>query len=165
MVKFLQHLLSASLILGALLCTPAASAQRIGQKTLGVKLGYATENNSALAGISFDYRFAKHVALTPNVEYVFRNEHRDAFLFNIDCRFPFAVTSRFEIYPFAGINFASWAYHWDGDSARSNHIGFNFGAGCDYYCTSSLKLMFQAKYNAIKDVDSGYFSLGLGYVF
>ncbi len=114
----------------------------------------------------FDYRFSDHFALSPNIDYVFRHNGTDAFIFNLDARFPFRVAPRFDVYPLIGVDYASWAYHSHNDSSdRLNHLGFNFGAGCDYFCTPSLKLTFQGKYNAIKDVDSAYFWLGIGYVF
>ncbi len=155
----------AAICLSALmLAAPTTASAR--EKTLGVKAGYAGKNKSALFGLYFDYRFSDHFALSPNIDYVFRHNGTDAFIFNLDARFPFRVAPRFDVYPLIGVDYASWAYHSHNDSSdRLNHLGFNFGAGCDYFCTPSLKLTFQGKYNAIKDVDSAYFWLGIGYVF
>lgn len=164
MNKTLKSIIAALCLSALMFCTPATATAR--EKTLGVKLGYAGRNKSPLMGLYFDYRFSNHFALSPNIDYVFRHDGTDAFIFNIDARFPFRVAPRFDVYPLVGIDYASWAYHHDNDSSeRLNHLGFNFGAGCDYMCTSSLKLTFQAKYNAIKNVDSAYFWLGIGYVF
>ena len=149
-------------------CPPDASAQK-GEKTFGIKTGYITRNKSALAGIEFSYRFSKHFMLNPNIDYAFRNNNIDAFLFNIDTAYPIAIGSpRAEIYPIAGLNYSSWNSRVpdeEDSSVRTSRFGLNAGIGFIYKVTPTLRLNASARFTAVKRVSTGLFNIGIGYCF
>lgn len=163
-----------AVMLAAILVMPLTAAAQRGEKTFGVKTGYVTRNKSALAGIYFQYRFSSHFCLSPNIDYVFRNEGSDAFLFNIDCHFPWRLgaAGRVDLYPLVGVNYVSWNFHDADDQAgnpdvttRRSRFGLDAGAGIDIHVSSTLKLTAKAKFNAVSRLSTGLFSVGIGYCF
>ena len=52
-------------VIAALIPT-AAFAQK-GEKTVGLRAGYSTRNESAIAGVYFQYRFSRYFRLAPNL--------------------------------------------------------------------------------------------------
>ncbi len=152
---------AAVLLCGA--CAPmmTASAQK-GEKTLGVMGGFATYNNGGFTDLYFQYTFHPHIRGAADVGYVFRNDGRSAFAFDIDVQFPFRIVKGFGVYPLVGFTFNNWNYQHAGNAARA---GANFGAGFDLYLTSNLKMTLQGKYSLMDDTSGGFFGLGLGYVF
>lgn len=139
-----------------------AMAQR-GEKAVGVTGGFATYNNGGYASVYFQYTFANHFRIAPEVGYVFRNEGKSAFEMSVDMHFPFRIARGFNIYPLVGLTFNNWTYkHSDHHASR---VGGDFGAGFDIYLTSSLKLSLQGKYSLMDDTGGGFFNMGIGYVF
>ena len=164
-------------ILAALVAVMAAMpAQAIinkGEKSLGPKIGYASRNSSAVAGLVFQYTFSQHLRIAPEVGYVFRHKNQDAFLADINFHVPFGLldTDKVALYPLAGLAFNSWALHGhdsveDVDvTSHVNRFGLNLGAGFDLRCSSTLKLNLEAKYTLVKSYSSAYITLGISYVF
>jgi len=138
-------------------------ARQKGEMTLGVAGGYASYNNSGYADIYFQYSFAKHVRIAPEIGYIFKNEGKSGFKASIDMHFPFRLAKGLSIYPLAGITFDNWNYASDDDN--KTRFGFDVGGGLDLYLTSFLKLTLQGKYSIVKDTDGAYVGLGIGYVF
>lgn len=160
---------AAALLVGL---TPiTASAVGKGTKSVGLRAGYNTSNESALAGLYFQYRFTEHFRLSPNIDYLFRHNDTDALTFNINAHFPFDFSSSCcAVYPLAGLSYTSWSTRYNDQerirrTSRSNSFGFNVGAGVEMYVTSSLKLMAEGKYCLVKHHHGGVFSVGIGYVF
>lgn len=175
MKKYILAIIMALAVAAPATLSSADRSHR-GEKSLGVKVGYATRNESMSFGIAFDYRFSSHFAISPNIDYVFRNRGTDAFLFNIDTRYPLALTpsGRWEFYPILGLNYVSWNMHWEGDTAenpfddvstRRSRFGFTAGAGIDWRVTPTLKLRLQGRFNGVKHLSTGLFSLGIAYCF
>ncbi len=165
--------LLAIIAIVAALCSaaPDAAAQR-GEKTFGVKAGFVTYNSSPSAGIFFKYRFSSHFALAPNVDYVFRHQGYDAFLFNIDTHFPFTLGNpKFEGFPIVGLSYTSWAFHHgdahleDDATDRANRFGINIGLGFNYRVTPSLHINVQARYDGASHRHTGIFTAGISYCF
>lgn len=161
-----------ALFITAFVAVPTAFAQR-GEKTIGIQAGYNSHNESGLAGISFSYRFSSHFRLAPNVQYIFRNEHTDAFMFNCDFQIPVSLTRCFEIYPLAGgcyvscnmHEFGHAISHTDDVSSRVNHFGINLGGGLGIRCTSTLRLNLEVRYSIVKNYNTTMASVGIGYCF
>lgn len=146
--------------LGALM--PIQANAQKGEKTLGLMGGFATYNNGGFTDVYFQYTFADHFRIAPDLGYVFRNDHKSAFVLDVDMHFPFRIARGFAVYPLAGFTFNNWSYK-HGDSA--SRAGANFGAGFDLYLTSYLKLTLQGKYSLMNDTSGGFFGMGIGYVF
>ncbi len=143
-----------------------------GEKTVGLRAGYNTRGETAVAGVMFQYRFSDHFRLSPNIDYYFRHNGVDGLSFDVNAHFPLSIAKngRFNCYPLAGVNFTSWDYHFIDDnnddiSNRETRLGLNVGAGLEYYATPTLKLSFEAKASILKQYSSGTFNLSIGYVF
>ena len=74
MKKILRNTLIAAFCgAGLLAVSTDANAQR-GEKTLGIAGGFATYNDGGFMDIYFQYSFANHVRIAPEIGYVFRND-------------------------------------------------------------------------------------------
>lgn len=147
-------------------------AAHAGEKTLGIHAGYNSRGESALAGITFTYRFSEHFRLAPSVSYVFKHHDLDAYAFNIDTQYPIVLgTSRVSFYPLAGLSLSSWTMRYadavDTDDAKSRYsrIGFNVGGGFDMRVTSTLRVGIEAAYNYVKDFDGANIRASIAYCF
>ncbi len=145
-----------------------------GEKSLGPKIGYASKNKSAVAGLVFQYSFSDHFRISPELGYIFRNNDMDAFTFDINAHVPFGFTGeKVAFYPLAGMNYSSWSRHFrtqglessDDVSTRTARFGFNLGAGFDLRCSESLKLSIEAKYILMKRYSTAVITAGIAYVF
>lgn len=160
----------------AMIMPVAAEGQsRKGQKSVGLRGGYVTRNESAAAGLYFQYSFSDWFRLSPNIDYVFRNNNQDAFSFNFNAQFPLSVahSEKCYIYPLAGLSYVAWSRHHDDPdldnnddvTTRDSRFGLNAGAGVEYFVTPTLKLGLEGRFQLVKHHNSGYFTLGIGYVF
>lgn len=153
----------AALLAAALLPlqSRAGDSQR-GEKTLGVMGGYASFNDSGYASLYFEYTFASHVRIAPEIGYVFRHNDKSAFTASVDMQFPFRLSRGFHIYPLAGLTFNNWNY---ASSSNKSRFGGDFGFGFDLYMTQNLKLNLQGKYSLMNDTSGAFVGLGMGYIF
>lgn len=148
-----------------------ADAAARGEKSVGVKIGYCSRNESPVGGLYFQYDFSRHFRLSPSIDYIFRHEGYDGFTFNLTAQFPIGLrSSRFDIYPLAGLSYAIWNHTLpkvagNDVSERINRLGLDVGAGAEYKISSSLKLFVQGKFNWVKNFNTGIFVAGIGYVF
>lgn len=149
------------LMLALFFASQPLSAQR-GEKTLGISGGFASYNNGGCATVYFQYSFAEHVRIAPEVGYIFRNKGKSGFEGSLDMHFPFRVAKAFKLYPLAGVTFNNWSFSDRGSVSRG---GLDFGGGFDLYFTSQLKLSVQGKYSVMKDTGGAFVNIGLGYVF
>lgn len=161
MKKTRSILLSLGLLAGLFAFAPTSSAQT-GNMTLGVAGGFASHNNGGYVDMYFQYQFAPHFRLAPEIGYVFRNEGKSAFEMSVDLQFPFRIARGFGVYPLVGFTYNNWSYVGGGHASRA---GADFGAGFDINLTSNLKLNLQGKYSAMNDTGGAFFNMGIGYVF
>lgn len=154
-------------------CAVGASAQvDRGEKMVGVKAGYVSHNESAVAGLMFRYAVSPWVRIVPEVGCVFRHHNEDAFVVDLNAQVPFSFgTKVVDLYPLAGIAFNSWSHHvempegYDDVTNRFTRIGANLGAGFDFRCTSTLNVGIEAKYTFTKTYTSLYLTASISYVF
>ena len=168
-----RNILTAAIAIFVMALAPlTASAEGRGDKTVGLRGGYNTHNESAVAGLFFQYRFSEHFRLSPLVEYVFKHRDTDATSINLNAQFPidFAM-DRWSFYPFAGVNYTNWSRDVVSEATRiretqrDNKFGLNFGAGLECHVTSTLKLFVEAKYSLVEHHQAGAFMGGIGYLF
>lgn len=154
--------------------SPIYSQAVKGEKSVGPKLGYVSKNQSAMAGLFFQYTFSSHFRLSPEIGYTFRHNDKDAFTFDLNAHIPFGFTGeRVTFYPLAGLNYSSWNTHFtreeydkiDDVSTRKSRFGVNMGAGFELRCNESLKLNLEAKYTLIKQFSSFNMSAGISFIF
>lgn len=156
-----------------IMLAPLRAAAAGHEKTFGIKTGYISRNQSAEAGLFFQYSFSNHFRLAPEVNVAFRNQNMDAFLVDINCHFPLAKSGMAEFYPLAGVNYSSWSRHLSYDeqieskdvSRRTTHFGINWGGGMDLKLTSTLKLKIEAEYSMVKANSAFRATVGIGYSF
>ncbi|MDE7458403.1 MAG: porin family protein [Muribaculaceae bacterium] len=176
--QFTVRLLAIAAIVAALSLPTEAQIIK-GEKSLGTKIGYVTKNESASAGLVFQYAFTQHLRIAPEIGYVFRNNNLDAFTFDINAHFPFDFTGEnVAFYPLGGLNYSSWCRRYnnpetdweimaksDEVSTRTSRFGLNLGAGFDLRCSETLKVTFEAKYTLIKSYSTAAICAGISYVF
>lgn len=139
---------------------------------IGVSTGYNTKNESGSVGVWMNYDVSSVFRIAPNVEYIFRSQHSDAFLINLDFNFPLPLktSTKIDVYPIAGVTYACWSIHTpmrnsDDVTTRKNRFGLNVGAGVGYRVTDRMKLKLDARYSLVKDFSTTIISLGIGYAF
>lgn len=161
----LKLLLIATLLLISAFCSVKVAAKSNsvkGEKTLGIRGGYASYNESGYNSIFFEYTFAPHFRISPEIGYVYSHYRKTAFKLDADMQFPFRIVSGLQIYPLAGLAFNNWSYK---DDSSKSRLGADLGAGLDFYMTQNLKLNVQAKYSWLPDVSGLFAGLGIGYIF
>lgn len=161
---------------------PDAEAQMAkGEKSFGPFVGYASKNESAVAGVQFQYAFSNHFRIAPDLGYVFRHQNLDALVLDLNALFPFTFTGeRVALYPYAGLALRSWnphnvdfpvgsGYKEFGNpadiSTRKTKFGANVGAGFEMRLTPAMKLSVEAGYAIIKDFGCTRVIASLAYVF
>lgn len=157
----------------AAVCCVGASAQVVrGEKMLGVRAGYVSHNESAVAGLTFRYAVSPWVRIVPEVGCVFRHHNEDAFLVDLNAQVPFTFgTDKVDLYPLAGLAFNSWSRHLDMPdglddvTSRISRFGANLGAGFDFRCTPTLNIGLEARYTFVKSYTSLYVTASVSYVF
>ncbi len=160
MKSTLKHIALAAVCCAGALALPTSAYSQVGEKTLGFAGGYASHNGGGYADLYFQYTFAPHLRLAPEIGYVFRNEGKSAFVCSVDLQFPFRIARGFNIYPLTGVTLNNWEYeHHDGHATRA---GFDFGGGFDIYMTSQLKLNLQCKYSLMNDTGGCFLNMGIG---
>ncbi|MDE6073156.1 MAG: porin family protein [Muribaculaceae bacterium] len=172
--NLLNRLFPVIIIFIVSLSTARADDFRKGEKTIGVEVGYNSFNESAVTGITFSYRFNRLLRIAPNVQYVFRNNQTDAFIFNCDFHVPFKIkTSRVELFPLAGVCYASWNHHGldgirtisDDVSSRDSQFGINVGGGIGFKCSGNLRLFAEGRYSFVRDYNNTSILAGIAYSF
>lgn len=152
----------------------SAADFRKGEKTIGIELGYNTFNEAPATGIAFSYRFSRRLRIAPNVQYIFRKNQTDAFIFNCDIHVPFPVKDTpVEFYPIAGINYASWNHRnvelrtslSDDVSTRDSQFGLNLGSGVGIKCSGNLRLFIEGRYSFVRDYNTTTILAGIAYSF
>ncbi len=162
-----------AIVLFLLITISAAGAyaqNQRGKKSFGIKAGYITENESATGGLVFQYCFAKHLRIAPQIGVVFRNQNEDALTVDADMQFPFDFANgRADVYPLAGIAFNSWTLRSaanDKDvNTHYNRLGMNLGAGFSFLCKPSLKVSVEGRYTFIKNFSNAQITAGIAYIF
>ena len=159
MKKIVTVLIAIAALFGAM--GPQKAKAAGGDMAVGLNGGFATYNDGGYMSLYYQYEFATHFRLAPEIGYVFRNDGCSAFTMNVDMQFPFRLHRVVAVYPLVGLTFNNWMWH-DGNAAR---VGGNFGAGIDFYLTNYLKLNIQGKYSVMNDTSGGFFGVCIGYEF
>lgn len=156
----------AAAIMGiSALIVPTASAIGKGEKSVGINGGFASYNESGYLTASFQYAWADHFRLAPEIGFVFPNNHNTGFVLDADIQFPFRIAKGFGIYPLAGLAFNNWSHKTPSGSDNISRFGLNIGAGCDIYLTNSFKLTIEAKYSMMQNTSGVFAGLGFNYLF
>jgi opacity protein-like surface antigen len=156
-----------------MLAMPQKAAASNHEKTFGVKTGYVSRNQSALAGLFFQYSFTEHFRIAPEASIAFRNNNRDGILFDVNCHIPLAQSGIAQIYPLAGLNYSSWSKHTTpvdkiagkDVTSRTSRFGLNLGGGMGLKLSSTLTVKVEAGYTLLKSNNAFRATIGIGYNF
>ncbi len=152
----------------SLLQSEAVHAER-GEKAFGPRLGFVSHNESAMGGLVFQYSLSKYVRLAPHACIVFRHQEEDALLVGLDVQFPIRTGGKVNLYPIAGVGYASWTRHnVDADrdaTTHTNRMSLTAGAGAELRVKESLKLFIEAQYVYVKHYDGAMVDAGIAFVF
>lgn len=161
------------LLAAAIPCTAGDSYR--GRKSMGIYGGYATGSESAVAGIYFNYRFARSFILAPSADYVFRHSDEDGFNIDLNALVPFAVNSAgtVSLYPIGGIGYSAFNDRHsdillrttDDSRHRTDRFGLNVGGGAEWLVSPTLRLSFEGKWRWRTDYSTGLLTLSIGYMF
>ncbi|MDE6498262.1 MAG: porin family protein [Muribaculaceae bacterium] len=173
-IKRIPLVLLVALIM-ATVSAPAASAQFIPrEKSVGIKAGYITTNESMAAGLFFQYSILSHLRIAPEIGCVFKHQGMDAFTIDLNLQVPLDFhDDKAALYPLAGLNYSSWNKNlpkpvediMDDVSTRESRLGLNLGAGFELHCSRTLKVGIEAKYTLIKHFSGANISALIGYSF
>ncbi len=163
----IKTILAGALMITGMVYSPEALAFGKGEKSVGVSGGYATYNNSGYVTVNFQWEFANHFRLAPDLGCVFPARDKSGFLVDCDLHFPFKLVRGFGVYPLIGLAYNNWHISHPGnvDSENLSRVGGNVGLGFDFYFTRNLKMQVQGKYSWMRDTDGGFIGLGLSYIF
>ena len=105
--KFIYSLGIIIVSIGSVLIPERATAQTR-EKVIGIAGGFASYNSGGYTNLFFQYTFAPHIRIAPEIGYVFRNENKTGFEISADMHFPFQIARGFGIYPLVGFTFNNW---------------------------------------------------------
>lgn len=166
MKRKLIAILGGVLTVMAMAVPQQAMAFGKGEKSVGVSGGYSSYNEGGYISANFQWEFAEHFRLAPDMGVSFENNHRSGFLLNCDMHFPFKIVRGIGLYPLVGLTYNSWHYtHPEADPEYRSTVGANFGAGIDIYFTRFLKMNIQGKYSMMNKCSGAFVGLGFSYVF
>ena len=81
------------LVAVAFLLIAFCSQAQKGESCFGIQTGYTSTNNSAIAGLFYQYGFSNHFRVAGEAGCVFRHEDEDAFTLDLNFHFPMRITS------------------------------------------------------------------------
>lgn len=172
------------MIAAMMLMSIGAFAQE-GSMAVGAHLGYAGygDGYSPLGlGARFQYEFMENIRGEVDADYWFKKDGFGLWDANVNFHYLFPVAEDIKVYPLLGLTIMGT----HGLDENETALGFNIGAGAEYYLQSNLKLSLDVKYQNAKktktvsysyagqtvstDVDilkanGPVFQLGIAYIF
>ncbi|EGJ70668.1 hypothetical protein Bcop_0450 [Bacteroides coprosuis DSM 18011] len=139
-----------------------------GAKSLGVNVGYGTEIENVGIGAKFQYNILDDIRLEPSLNFYMKKDGLSMWDLNLNAHYLFHLTSKFNVYPLAGITYTSWKQDLKIEgvgSETSNKFGANVGLGAEYFLSNNFVVNLDIKYQAIKDFDQAVFTFGAAYKF
>lgn len=118
---------------------------------------YATEYRQHGFGIKLQARAGNHFRL--ETELIYCNQNRDATTLhlNMNLHYIMPVSSRFNIYPFAGVGYSHWGYV----GPNANRWGLNLGAGIEYDLGKRWGVLAEMRLQAVKKETQLLYTLGI----
>lgn len=172
------------LMVAAMMLMSIGAFAQAGSMAVGAHLGYAGfgDGYSPLGlGARIQYEFVENIRGEIDGNFWFKKNDAGLWDANLNFQYLFPVAEDIKIYPLAGLTFMGTHGIEDGNETA---IGFNIGAGAEYYLQENLKLSLDIKYQNAKkskDIDFGYggqtisidvlkangpvFQLGIAYIF
>lgn len=153
-----------TLIVVAVIGATSAFAQVKGDKAVGLNFLYGTGIESVGLGAKFQYNVLDPLRLEGSFNYFFKRKGQRGWEVNATAHYLFPISSRFTLYPLAGIKVANVRQGDFGDNSITK-FGANLGGGCDFNVTENWLLNAEIRYSIVSDIDQAVFSIGAGYRF
>lgn len=141
-----------------------------GKMGVGVHVGYAGFGNSYNpfgVGAKFQYEFVENVRGELAGDFWFPKDKFGVWDANLNFQYLIPVAEDIKIYPVAGVTLLGG--HGDEGKDMDTRVGFNVGAGAEYYLSENMKLNLDVKYLYTKKdgykMDAPVFALGFAYLF
>lgn len=162
-------------IIAAIICiaTSGIASAHKGQFSLGGNVVYGTCVSNIGLGVKGQYEIINHLRAEASFNYYFKNSVKFGNVksnyymweFNANAHYVIPLSSKFDIYPLAGITVANLDNADDKAYHAHTKVGANLGAGVDFNLNSHVSLNFAVKYTLISDLDQAVFGLGAVYHF
>jgi outer membrane protein X len=155
-----------------------------GVSSIGIMIGYAVDNKSALIGADFRYNIHDRMRLAPSVLYSLKNEYRSTVYVNADAHYLARVTNKITLYPVGGLGLSVWnfdglipesldppipagSYSETSGSETKIRIGLNLGFGGEVRVTKDIIVGAEFRYNLTSEriYDQAMFSARAAYYF
>lgn len=152
------------MVAAMMLMSIGAFAQE-GSMAVGAHLGYAGygDGYSPLGlGARFQYEFVENIRGEIDGNYWFNKNDVGLWDANLNFQYLFPLAEDIKVYPLAGLTFLGT----HGLDENETALGFNIGAGVEYYLDKNLKLSLDIKYQSAKkskDFEDSYTIMGQTY--
>lgn len=162
------------MIAAMMIMTIAASAQD-GKMAAGVNVNYGTSSDYSQLGLGakFQYEFLENVRGEVSGNYFLPKDDHYIWDLNLNFHYLVGLGEKANVYPLVGLSYMTSGASGDakkylealGADTSDSNIGFNAGAGIEYFVSEKFKLNAEVKYQYVKDGDWLVFGIGAAYVF
>lgn len=150
------------------ICSLTMSAQDT-QMAVGINVGVAPslmkEYNPMIIGAKFQYEFVQNIRGELAANMFTKKNGYGLWDAELNFHYLFPIADAIKVYPAAGLVFMGTT----GDGDKENGIGFNIGAGAEYYVAESIKLNADVKYlgvtkkkEGVKVIDASGVTIAVG---
>lgn len=137
------------MMLAAMMIMSIGAFAQEGAMSVGAHLGYAGygDGYSPMGlGARLQYEFVENIRGEVDANYWFKKNDVGIWDANLNFQYLFPVAENIKVYPLAGLTFVGT----HGLDENETALGFNIGAGAEYYLQSNLKLSLDIKYQSAK---------------
>lgn len=131
---------------------------------VGAGFNYATCFDQLGIGAKVQVGITPNWRIEPEVVYYFQNRNVSDFQINCNAHYVFNITSKFSIYPFAGLSYSSWSYDYN-DKTAVSRFGANIGGGIEYRIINNIGLFAEERAQIISDFSQSMTSVGVKFHF
>ncbi len=143
----------------------AASAAG-GDMALGVHLSNGSAMNQMGFGVKFQCELVDAFRMEPSFDYYFKHNNCSTWEINLNLHYVVDVTSKFDVYPVAGLGYAHWS-HDVGDNLSRNYdrLALNLGGGADIALSRQVAFTGELRYQIMSDYSQFVPMVGVKYKF
>lgn len=123
-----------------------------GDMALGVQLSNASAMNQMGLGVRFQCELVDAFRLEPSFDYYFKHNSCSTWEINLNLHYMIGVTSKFDVYPLAGLGYAHWSHDvGDGLSRNLDRLALNLGGGGEVAVTNKVAFTGELRYQIMSD--------------
>lgn len=149
------------LLLAVFACAVSVQAIQRPPLAVGFTYNYATEYKQHGLGVKLQAPLGRHLRIEPEIIYFNENHDVTTLHLNVNVHYLLPMSSRLNIYPFAGVGYSHWGYV----GPNANRWGVNLGGGIDYDLGRRWGFMGELRVNAVSRETQIIPTLGVKYQF